>query len=106
MSYRDRLEDLWQSAETSQEQQKSRKASVSFSLGLLSFFVSILAGVPAVINGLLSLREIRQSGGQLQGHGLAVWGIALGLVGSSASGSLILYTAARVREASRRTDVV
>jgi ABC-type phosphate transport system permease subunit len=85
---------------------KSRKAKISFMLGLSSFVVSFLAGVPAIINGLLGLREIRQSGGRLQGRGLAIWGIMLGLVGSSASGSFILYTVARVREASHRLDVV
>jgi hypothetical protein len=35
--------------------------------GLASFFVSVFAGIPAIIHGLLSLREIRQSGGELQG---------------------------------------
>jgi len=106
MSNRDRLEELWQSTEASQAQTKSRKAAVSFSLGLLSFLVSILAGVPAVINGLLSLREIRRSGGQLRGRALAFSGILLGLVGSVASGSLLLYATAGIRESRRKLDVV
>lgn len=106
MSYRNHLEELWHSAETSQSQVRSRKAKISFALGLSSFLVSFLAGIPAIINGLFGLKEIRQSGGRLQGRGLAVWGITLGLVGSSASGSLILYTASRVREASHKLDVV
>jgi Domain of unknown function (DUF4190) len=101
MSYRDRLESLWQSAEVSEAQVKSRKAKISFVLGLSSFLVSFLAGVPAVINGLVGLKEIRQSGGQIQGRGLAIWGIALGLVGSSASGLLLLYGAAQVYRASQ-----
>jgi len=105
MSHREHLEDLWHSAEASQTQAKSRKASVSFSLGLLSFLVSFLAGVPAIINGLLGLKEIRQSGGQLQGRGLAIWGIALGLVGSSASGLLVMYAAERVQRAAHRAGM-
>jgi len=105
MSYRDRLEDLWQTAETTQDQSRSRKASVSFSLGLLSFFVSILAGLPAIINGLLSLREIRQSGGRLGGKPLAISGIMLGLLGSFASGSVILYGINKVQRAAQRAGM-
>jgi hypothetical protein len=80
-------------------QSESRKAKISFSLGLLSFLVSILAGVPAIINGFLDLREIRQSGGRLQGKHLATSGIVLGFLGSLASGSLIAYGVTRVQRA-------
>ena len=102
------LDHLEASPSTSgpQTEIKSRKARVSFMLGLSSFLVSFLAGVPAIINGLLGLKEIRQSGGQLQGRGLAIWGIALGLVGSSASGLLIVYGAARVHQAVQRTSTI
>ena len=105
MPYRERLEELWESAEASHAQTKSRKATVSFSLGLLSFLVSILAGIPAIINGLLSLREIRRSGGQLRGRGLAVSGILMGLVGSVVSGSALLYGVAKVQQASQTVSM-
>ena len=89
-----------------QTEVNSRKAKTSFVLGLSSFLVSFLAGVPAIINGLLGLKEIRRSGGQLHGRGLAVWGITLGLVGSSASGFLLLYGAAQVHRASQRISTL
>jgi hypothetical protein len=73
--------------------------------GLASFFVSVLAGVPAVIHGLLSLREILQSNGELQGKQLAVSGIILGLLGSLASGSLIMYGIGSVQKATQRAGM-
>jgi hypothetical protein len=106
MSPLDHLQTASPPTPVPQSETNIRKAKVSFMLGLSSFLVSFLAGVPAIINGLLGLKEIRRSGGRLQGRSLALWGIALGLAGSLTSGSLILYTAARVREASRRLDVV
>ena|SRR6266851_4373713 len=105
MSHREGLEELWQPAD-SQDVPRSRRAKNSFMFGLASFFVSVLAGIPAIIQGLLSLREIQQSGGRLQGKQLAVSGIILGLLGSLASASLVLYGAARVQEASRRIGIV
>jgi Domain of unknown function (DUF4190) len=105
MSFLDHLETAPPPAPVPETEIKSRKARISFLLGLLSFLVSFLAGVPAVIHGLLGLKEIRQSGGQLQGRGLAVWGIVLGLVGSSASALLVMYTADRVQRASHRAGM-
>jgi len=105
MPYRHQLEELWKSDDVPPGEAKSRKASVSFNLGLLSFLVSIFAGVPAIINGLLGLREIRQSGGRLQGKQLAVSGIALGLVGSVASGALVWYGVATVQRASQKAGM-
>lgn len=58
------------------------KAVVALVLGLLSFCVSIFAGIPAVIFGILSLGDIRKSGGHLGGKGLAIAGIVLGVVGT------------------------
>jgi hypothetical protein len=106
MSHREGLEEVRQPAGTPEIGAKSRKAKISFMFGLASFFVSILAGIPAIIQRLLSLREIRQSDGRLQGKQLAVSGIILGLLGSLASGSLVLYGAARVQEASRNIGIV
>src|SRR6266851_7876262 len=102
MSNPDHLVDVQPAADAPCPESRSRKAKISFMLGLSSFLVSILTGVPAIIQGLLSLREIRQSGGRLQGKQLAVSGILLGAMGSMASGSLVLYTAARIRESTRK----
>ena len=99
MSTRESLEELWRPPRDSQDVPKSRRARISFGLGLASFFVSVLTGVPAIIHGLLSLREIRQSGGRLQGKQLAVSGVILGLLGSLASGSLVAYGVFRVQRA-------
>jgi len=106
MSYSHQLEELWKSDDVPPVEAKSRKASVSFKLGLASFLVSVLAGVPAIINGLLGLREIRQGGGRLQGKRLAISGISLGLVGSLVSGSLIAYGFMRVHQASRNVSTL
>jgi hypothetical protein len=106
MSYRHQLEELWKSDNAAQVTAKSRKASISFTLGLLSFLVSILAGVPAIINGLLGLREIRQSGGRLQGKRMAISGIVLGLMGSMISGSLVAYAFVAAHQASQRISTL
>jgi hypothetical protein len=106
MSNQDRLEEPCQPTESLLDQPKSQRAKASFMFGLASFFVSILAGVPAIINGLLGLREIQRSGGQLQGESLAVSGIVLGMLGSMASGSLIWYGVAKVQRASRNIGMI
>jgi hypothetical protein len=105
MSSPDHFENPSTQAPVLQTDAKSRKARISFILGLSSFLVSILTGIPAIINGLLSLKEIRQSGGRLQGRHLAVSGILLGLVGSVASGSLLMYGASRVQRAAQRVGM-
>jgi hypothetical protein len=83
----------------------SGKAKASFTLGLVSFFVSIFTGIPAIINGLLGLREIRQSSGRLQGKRLAVSGILLGLIGSLASASIIVYGVASLQRSVRKAGM-
>jgi hypothetical protein len=105
MSNPDHLEAVPPATDAPPPESKSGKARISFALGLWSFFVSILTGVPAIILGLLSLREIRQSGGRLQGKKLAVAGIILGLLGSLASGSLMMYGVARVQRAVLKTGM-
>ncbi len=52
-------------------------AIASFVLALLSPFTCILAGIPAVILGIVALLKIDKSAGQLKGKGLAVAGIAI-----------------------------
>jgi hypothetical protein len=105
MSNQESLQNLPLPGDAQQAKSICRKALVSFELSLLSFLVSILAGIPAIINGLLGLREIRQSRGRLQGKGLAVSGILLGSLGSLASGSLIMYGVASVQRAVQRTGM-
>jgi hypothetical protein len=57
----------------------SGKATASLILGLLGLFcTSILTGIPAIIFGILGLKDIGRSGGRLGGKGLAVTGIITG----------------------------
>lgn len=100
------LNQLEKSTDAPPLEAKSRKARASFTLGLLSFLVSFLAGVPAIINGLLGLREMRRSGGRLQGKRLAISGIVLGLMGSLISGSLVTYGIMRVHQASQNVGTL
>jgi hypothetical protein len=57
----------------------SRKASLSFALGVGGFVV-VIASSLAVAIGALALGEIRASGGRMGGRGLAIAGLVLGLV--------------------------
>jgi hypothetical protein len=72
---------------------------------LLSFILPVVAGLPAVIWGLLSLRDVGRSGGRAPGKRLALAGIVLGLVGSLSSGSLVWYAVVNVRRAAQRIDI-
>jgi hypothetical protein len=55
----------------------SPKAIVSLVLGLATSFLWCLAGVPAIILGVLALLDIRRSKGRLRGKGAAEWGIGM-----------------------------
>ena len=56
-------------------------ATASLVLGVLGITCfSILAGIPALITGILALGKIRRSRGALTGGGLATGGIALGAI--------------------------
>jgi prepilin-type processing-associated H-X9-DG protein len=70
--------------------QTSGKAVAALILGLLSLCLSLVAGVPAVLCGVLSLGDISRSGGRLRGQGMAIAGIVLGGVGSLLIAPLIL----------------
>lgn len=61
---------------------RSSGALVSFVLGLLSVLLclNVLAGLPAIILGILALSSIKKD--QLSGRGLAIAGIVLGGVGT------------------------
>jgi hypothetical protein len=48
----------------------------------MSFLCTVVTGIPAIILGILSLRDISHSRGRLTGQGLAITGIAFGAVGA------------------------
>jgi prepilin-type processing-associated H-X9-DG protein len=83
----------------------SGKAVGSFALGLL-FVFTCLTGLPAILLGRWALDDIRQSGGRLRGKGLAVAGIALGVVGCLCTVALFLPAVRSAREAARRSQCV
>lgn len=56
----------------------SGKAIASLAMGIAAPFVLCLAGVPAIVMGILALRDIRRSQGRARGRGLAVSGIVMG----------------------------
>lgn len=66
----------------------SGKAIGSLILGLLSFVMCILTGLPAIILGFISRSDIAHSDGQLKGGGMATTGIVLGFI--SVAGLLVL----------------
>jgi hypothetical protein len=60
----------------------SGKATASLVLGILSVFCNVLAGLPALLVGILALRDIGRSRGRLGGHGLALTGIITACAGT------------------------
>ena len=56
------------------------KATASLVLGLLSLVCGLLAGIPAVILGHISLSNIRKSAGRLKGEGMALAGLIMGYI--------------------------
>ncbi|MCS6976521.1 MAG: DUF4190 domain-containing protein [Gemmatales bacterium] len=60
----------------------SGKAVISMILGLMSFCLCCVTGIPAVILGFMGLSDVRNSGGRLGGTGMAVIGIITGLLGT------------------------
>ena len=61
--------------------QTDGKATGSLILGILSLLCfSILAGIPAVILGHISRKNIRQSMGRLKGDGMALAGLIMGYI--------------------------
>jgi prepilin-type processing-associated H-X9-DG protein len=85
----------------------SGKAVTSFVLALLSLPLLCLTGIPALIFGLMGMREIDDSRGRLTGRGMALTGVILGAVTTLAGIILIplligypAYT--RIKEASTK----
>jgi len=68
-------------ADTAQALRRSSgKGIASLVLGIMSFFLPVLLSIPAIIVGVLGLVEIRRSKGRLGGTGLAIAGIACGIL--------------------------
>lgn len=57
----------------------SSKATISLVLGIVGLICLGIAGIPALILGIMAIREIKKSQGLLSGSGLAVAGIILGI---------------------------
>jgi hypothetical protein len=91
----------------------SGKATTSLVLGIASLFCNVLTGLPALIVGILALRDIGRSRKRLSGHGLAVAGIATACIGTLLScmvfgmlllPALLLPAVQKVREAATRVQ--
>ena len=61
----------------------SRDALISLVLGIVSIMCAVIAGIPAIAFGCIALSDIKKSRGRMLGRGAAVWGIALGIFGST-----------------------
>ena len=65
-----------------QPARNSTMAIVSLIAGIAGLFVvPVVGSIVAVITGHMAKREIRESGGQLSGDGLATAGLILGYIG-------------------------
>lgn len=67
----------------------------SLVLGILSLlcmgFVGMFFGAGAVVTGVLSRRRVRDSGGLLEGSGMATAGIVLGALGAVGGAAFFVY---------------
>src|SRR5579859_7291744 len=61
----------------------SAKSLASTILGLLSLGLLAVTGIPAFIVGLRAMREINASDGRIGGRGFALFGMALGALGTA-----------------------
>ena len=85
----------------------SGKAIGALVLGLLSPFLCVFAGLPAIILGALGLSDISQSKGRVRGKGMAITGIVLGALGCTLLPIALLLPAVQsAREAARRAQCV
>ena len=87
--------------------QTSGMAITSLVLGCASFMCWIFTGLPAVILGIVALRQINRSNGRLTGDGLAIGGIVTGGVSCflilPVMVALLLPAVQAAREAARRS---
>ena len=69
------------------------KAIASLVLGILSLVgcFGALAGIPAIILGFMSKRDISRSGGALGGDGLALGGIITGILSTIGTVALVIF---------------
>jgi hypothetical protein len=67
----------------------SLAAIFSLILGILSPCLLVLAAVPAILLGIVGLRNVRASEGRLKGGGMAIAGILLGVLGLVCTGLMI-----------------
>jgi Protein of unknown function (DUF1559)/Domain of unknown function (DUF4190) len=85
----------------------SGMAITSLVLGVSSFFCWLFTGLPALILGVISLRKIYRSNGQLKGEGLAIGGIVCGGITTFLIApvmvALLLPAVQAAREAARRS---
>jgi type IV pilus assembly protein PilA len=76
------------------EPQTDGKATGSLILGILSLLCfSFLAGIPAVILGHMSRKNIRQSMGRLKGDGMALAGLIMGYISIAAIPMILIIAA-------------
>ena len=59
------------------------KAVLALVLGILSFFICGLTGIPAIVLGFSAKSDIRASGGMVGGGGMATAGIITGFAGTA-----------------------
>jgi hypothetical protein len=93
------LFDSWESGRP----RTSGKSIASLALGML-FFLTCLAGVPAIVYGRRALRDIERSKGLLRGAWMAITGIVLGVIGCLFTASLFLPAVRSAHEAARRAQ--
>jgi hypothetical protein len=84
----------------------SFKAILCLILGLLAFGCNFLAAIPAVILGLLSLRDVHAGKGLVTGKGLAITGIVMSVFGLFCNDGGIgggWFALFKVRDAAQKT---
>jgi prepilin-type processing-associated H-X9-DG protein len=89
--------------------QTSGKAIASLILGLCSFFMCCITGIPAIFLGIFGLNDINDPRRNLKGTGMAITGIVLGGLSStiivpSILIALLLPAVQAAREAARRAQ--
>jgi prepilin-type processing-associated H-X9-DG protein len=82
----------------------SGMAIASMIFGFLSLCLSLLASLPAIVLGVLSLNAISRSKGSLTGRGMAITGIVAGSLGALILPVLLLPAVQAAREAARRAQ--
>jgi type IV pilus assembly protein PilA len=76
------------------EAQTDGKATGSLILGILSLLcLSFLAGIPAIILGHMSRKNIRESMGRLKGDGMALAGLIMGYISVAAIPMILIIAA-------------